>query len=70
MRRMLLLVTLVAGMMLLNGCRTNSAATDTFCAVYVPVYVSRLEDRISETTAQMILRNNLYWRSHCAPSSS
>ena len=69
MRQMSLLATLVAGMMLQNGCRTTSPA-DTFCAVYVPVYVSRLEDRISETTSQMILRNNLYWRAHCAPSSS
>lgn len=69
MRRMSLLVMLAAGPMLLNGCRTTSPA-DTFCAVYVPVYVSRLEDRISETTSQMILRNNLYWRARCAPSSS
>lgn len=69
MRQMSLLGISLAGMMLLSGCKMSSPVpTDTFCAVYVPVMVSK-GDAFAPQTADTILANNLFWRSNCEKPS-
>jgi len=52
------------GLMLLSvsGCQNFTAATDTFCLIYQPVYASRLD---TEETRQQVTDNNVAYESLC-----
>ena len=55
-------MTLGLMLMSVSGCQGNTAATDTFCLIYKPVYTSRLD---TEETRQQVTDNNAAYESLC-----
>jgi len=51
--------------LLLSGCAPVQVTSSTFCTDYKPVYIDSVNDKLTDETAQAILTNNRFYKSHC-----